>query len=375
MIFTAIKNNDIEEVIKLAPILWNSRDSNMTPLGYACKMCRHTCIKILAPYGNINELDDNGHSPLSHVAWYNQEVEVELLLKYGADPNICSPLYFAVEHENITIVALLLKYGDNPNKKTIPRPLDIAIEKQNIEIVTLLLKHGADPPALDVAIEHQNPRLVELLLQYGAFLRKYSALNTLIDDNNINIIYLLLKYNYQFNYKILHYAIDESNELMTKLLLDNNVPSKDKKCNNALHRACKYNNLHMVRLILTYNFKVNEVNNKGRSPIFFVDDYEILQLLMSKGADINLKDHKGNTALHDAIKYKLFDLTALLLSLGADPLITNNKGWTATDSVDHWDPDWSDPEFSDDEAADANIKFKEMISSYEFCPIKDVGYD
>jgi ankyrin repeat protein len=374
--FTAIKNNNVKEVIKLAPKDWNTRYRGMTPLCYACKWYRNKCIAILAPYGNINEIDDNGHSPLSHIVHHNQEVEVELLLNLGADPNIGNSLYFATEYQNVRIVTLLLEYGDDPNKKTIHRPLDIAIEKQNVEIVSLLLKHGADPnkktnqQPLDKAIKYQNALLIELLLQYDATVKKKSVLNTLIDYNNINIIHLLLQYNYQFNYKTLHYAINESNKLMVKLLLDNNASSIDKKGNNAIHRACKYNDINMVRLVLTYNFDVNELNDKGRSPIFFVFDEEILELLISK----------GNTALHDAIKNNLFSLTKLLLSLGADPLITNNKGFTAKEMVDHRNPEYTDSDFSDDDwntdkPTDASTRFKELISSYEFCPIKEVGYD
>ena len=73
---------------------------------------------------DINKLNDNGISPL-HMAVINGNIEViNILLKYGSDPNKRStnnsqtPLHFAYIFKNTLsnkIINLLLKYNDNPN--------------------------------------------------------------------------------------------------------------------------------------------------------------------------------------------------------------------------------------------------------------------
>jgi ankyrin repeat protein len=305
--------------------------------------------------------------------WFQKTEEVVLLLKLGADPNVQTTfnfLYFAVEQEQVAIVTLLLEYGIDSNKG---RPLEAAVRKGNINLINVLLKHGADiKKSLKIAIEMCNLTIIELLLSYGTHLNSKLNIDHLIDDNRIDIIQLLLRYNYTFSCKTLNYAIVESKEPIVKLLLDSGLPFSDKKGNNALIRACSINNLNMVRLILNYNFDVNATNAKGRSALFFTDDEAILTFLVKKGADLNLQDYRGNTALYDAVKYKMYHLTQILLSLGADPSIKNHRGWTVNDKIDHWNDKWSEPEFSDDESAES--KFKNLIASCDIC-IKEVGYD
>jgi len=58
-------------------------------------------------------------------------------------------------------------------------------------------------------------------------------------------------------------------------------------------------------------------------------DLEILVLLISSGADVNLKNDLGNTVLYYASKYGLADIVNILIFSGADVNIKNIQGKTA----------------------------------------------
>jgi hypothetical protein len=135
-------------------------------------------------------------SPLCNCALEGGFDLVELLLRYGADPDArdsaqCTPLWVAIARGHPDIVQVLLEYGADANA-TFPscgesgcNILSTAvkiymwspsrwseIDTIRLEIVRLLLKHGAidvrcgrcSRTALDFAQRSGNQRLVELLL-------------------------------------------------------------------------------------------------------------------------------------------------------------------------------------------------------------------
>lgn len=72
---------------------------------------------------------------------------------------------------------------------------------------------------------------------------------------------------------------------------------------NLLHRATKANNLNVVKEILTTsyrNFDAKDENGMTAVHIAAINKVnpEILKLLIEKGAALNSRDSKGNTAMH-----------------------------------------------------------------------------
>jgi len=55
-------------------------------------------------------------------------------------------------------------------------------------------------------------------------------------------------------------------------------------------------------------------------------DLELLTSAIRDGADINVMDREGYTALHLAVVWKHFETCNLLLAEGADPNIVNRHG-------------------------------------------------
>jgi uncharacterized protein len=69
--------------------------------------------------------------------------------------------------------------------------------------------------------------------------------------------------------------------------------------------------------------------------------YDIMKILLEKGANVNARAHDGKTALIMAAGSPDSSASVkLLLSWGADPMAKDNKGKTAmTFAKDNWDPE------------------------------------
>ncbi len=83
---------------------------------------------------------------------------------------------------------------------------------------------------------------------------------------------------------------------------------------NLLHRATKANNLNVVKEILTTsyrNFDAKDENGMTAMHIAAINKVnpEILKLLIEKGAAINSRDSKGNTAMHVSRFTRRFNVT------------------------------------------------------------------
>ena len=57
---------------------------------------------------------------------------------------------------------------------------------------------------------------------------------------------------------------------------------------------------------------------------------------MEHGADINIRNYNGHSALLNAVHYVRTDIIAYLLEHGADPSITDPQGRTAIQMIKAW---------------------------------------
>jgi len=118
-------------------------------------------------YTRVSEILDDGVdvnkkyknvTPLMFGIYRKDDMLVEILLKYGANPNflekhgLYSPLSEACVTNRILTVKLLLKYGADVNyqyKKSETALTVASKECKNFELVKLLLDYGADPKLMD----------------------------------------------------------------------------------------------------------------------------------------------------------------------------------------------------------------------------------
>ena len=75
--------------------------------------------------------------------------------------------------------------------------------------------------------------------------------------------------------------------------------------------------LPMVRLLLGRGANVNAKDDRGQTALMYVSNDEIARLLIQRGADINLKGDEGMTMLLRAASEGRLDVVRLLLSRGA----------------------------------------------------------
>jgi len=59
----------------------------------------------------------------------------------------------------------------------------------------------------------------------------------------------------------------------------------------------------------------------------------LVKMCLKYGADPNLSNHQGNTALHFATAYGYTTLSKYLISKGADDTLMNMKGLTCYDGI------------------------------------------
>ena len=302
----------------------------------------------------------------------------------------------AILHEDIDKAREALKDGADVNARDSEgwTALHWAASGRSVEIVRLLLKAGADINAQDntgstaliwavnpINMADSETETVKLLLENGANVdtknnRGETALIEELKSGNTDCITLLLKAHADVNVQdndgatALHYAASGRSVEIVRLLLKAgaDVNTKDKKGKTALMQTAPYENVEIVKLLLNAGANVNAKNNLGLTVLKMervnpevrkviqdfidplnralleaakIDSYDGVTKALKKGAEVDTKDEKGNTALHlvaEVSKITAKDIsrrldraaliTSLLLSKHAS-LVTNNAGETA----------------------------------------------
>ncbi|XP_067654205.1 uncharacterized protein [Haliotis asinina] len=110
----------------------------------------------------------------------------------------------------------------------------------------------------------------------------------------------------------------------------------DRWGNNVLHLACYNGDLEMVKLILSMN--VVNINSRGwnsRTPVMRAAESghrDVVEFLVSRGADVSLVDGYGDNVLHFACRGGDLETVKLILSMNVvDINARNNDGKTAAD--------------------------------------------
>ena len=87
-----------------------------------------------------------------------------------------------------------------------------------------------------------------------------------------------------------------------------------------MHKAVDDGHKEIVELLITEGADVNAKEDGGGTPlhhaVLFVGDKELAELLTAKGADVNAKDNDGDTPLDWAIYYKEPETADLLRKHG-----------------------------------------------------------
>lgn len=94
------------------------------------------------------------------------------------------------------------------------------------------------------------------------------------------------------NYFLLKNKLFRSKEFL-------NVNYANIKCNQTiLHIACENNNLKIVQLLLNNDANVNSKYIYECTPLFYTVDSNIIRMLITYGANVDVQDINGDTYLH-----------------------------------------------------------------------------
>ncbi|CAF2178024.1 unnamed protein product [Rotaria magnacalcarata] len=217
------------------------------------------------------------------------------------------------------IFEMLLRRGAliNVLNTTQIAPIHLCAAADHSDILDMLLKHNADINLLDgqgqTALHHAakngHTNACRFLITHRIDTRILSSCGqTALDLASSSIVQQLL--------------MTYENE---KVILTPNVTDLQLQ----LLEASKSGDVDVVKRVLTFNpslVNCRDAQGRNSTPLHFAAGYNRLQVveyLLSAGADVTARDKGGLVPLHNSCSYGHLEVTALLLKHGASPQVTD----------------------------------------------------
>ena len=131
----------------------------------------------------------------------------------------------------------------------------------------------------------------------------------------------------------LWYAARIGNLELVKLLIQHgaDVNAKTRSGSTAIHAACLENNFEIVKILGAAGADISSVDNESSTCLMAIYDIKIMEYILNKGVDVNVRETAGNkaTALHYAISTRDDTLPKVkaLVEAGADMTIPDKNGY------------------------------------------------
>ena len=126
---------------------------------------------------------------------------------------------------------------------------------------------------------------------------------------------------------------DNIEQVQEALLNGAKVDSRDKTTQEtALEWAARNGNREMLRFLISVGANVNLVDRNGQTALMLIGEQATSDMvwdLIDAGAKVNVKDHDGDTALSEAASANDSDVLKALVDAGAQVNQQNNDGQTA----------------------------------------------
>ncbi|NNM59114.1 MAG: hypothetical protein HKM04_04800 [Legionellales bacterium] len=268
----------------------------------------------------VNSIAGGGRSPLVEACSYGALEAVIVLLELGANPNFPSlynrnPLMITIENisndtknRRFEIAKRLIEAGikiDMVNKWG-DSALHYAINKNAVEFVELLLTNQADPNLLDS--DKITPLIKTIFAQVENKLDYILSLEECFPENAEEIIATL--------------NINECNEFIRELNI------QDAKGQTMLMKSVQAKDFHKVKKLIQLGADMNLPDNEGKTALFYANfdakDDSIARYLVETGANVNTIFPNGYTVLILALKKKNFDFVKFLLQYNLAPEVINS---------------------------------------------------
>ncbi|KAJ7997313.1 hypothetical protein DPEC_G00227670 [Dallia pectoralis] len=308
----------------------HTESNHDTALTLACAGGHEELVSVLiARRANVEHRDKKGFTPLILAATAGHVGVVEILLDKGGDIEAQSertkdtPLSLACSGGRQEVVEQLLLHGANKEHRNVSdyTPLSLAASGGYVNIIKILLNAGAEinsrtgsklgiSPLMLAAMNGHVPA-VKLLLDMG------SDINAQIETNRNTALTL---------------ACFQGRAEVVSLLLDRkaNVEHRAKTGLTPLMEAASGGYAEVGRVLLDKCADVNAppVPSSRDTALTIAADkghYKFCELLIIRGAHIDVRNKKGNTPLWLAANGGHFDVVQLLVQAGADVDAADNR--------------------------------------------------
>ncbi|XP_032192376.1 ankyrin repeat and KH domain-containing protein 1 isoform X4 [Mustela erminea] len=325
-----VASQSIPPVYPSVDIDAHTESNHDTALTLACAGGHEELVSVLiARDAKIEHRDKKGFTPLILAATAGHVGVVEILLDKGGDIEAQSertkdtPLSLACSGGRQEVVDLLLARGANKEHRNVSdyTPLSLAASGGYVNIIKILLNAGAEinsrtgsklgiSPLMLAAMNGHVPA-VKLLLDMG------SDINAQIETNRNTALTL---------------ACFQGRAEVVSLLLDRkaNVEHRAKTGLTPLMEAASGGYAEVGRVLLDKGADVNAppVPSSRDTALTIAADkghYKFCELLINRGAHIDVRNKKGNTPLWLASSGGHFDVVQLLVQAGADVDAVDNR--------------------------------------------------
>lgn len=307
-----------------------------------------------------------GQTALMWAAAQSRPAMVRLLLEHGADvgarsysyewerrvtaeprvkditPGGFTPLLFAARQGCVECVGLLLDAGADIHETNPERiaPLMMALLNGHFDAAKLLVERGADVNQWDLWGRTPLYAAVDFnTLPHGGRPDRPS----LSETTGLEIIELLLEAGANPNAQLKMFPPYRS------LRADRGADQQLGIGTTPLIRAARAADLGAIRLLLAHGALVDLPQDRGMTALMiaagldrrsidtrgkFTREDELVEaarMLLDAGADPNLRDERGRTALHGAASQGMNEMVKLLVARGADPRAADGAGRTPLD--------------------------------------------
>ncbi|MDP0590317.1 MAG: ankyrin repeat domain-containing protein [Candidatus Endonucleobacter bathymodioli] len=288
----------------------------------------------------------NKHT-LLHVACKNKMTEiVELLLYYGADvngecnPSCETPLLLAVDNQYLEIFKTLLNNNANVNAINTNgnSVIHLVCRVEDTSMLKALLDHRPNVDAKDyngqTALHHV---VTKNMVDHTQLLLSAGASANIKNDEGVTPIFLTIYDNVLLNILLHH---------------NSHLDYADSKGYTLLHHAIRNGRIDTMHILLESGANVNVTNASGSTPLHYaashhmclrppnrisreeaisIENSETMQMVNSliiNGADVDIKNNKGKTPLHNASSFSSREVIKLLLNNKADINGVDLNGYT-----------------------------------------------